>query len=109
VLTSLIYQVDFNDDCCSFIALIMRSLCYQVYQLSKCLRKKSLAISHEPLLDCSPTSGESPPVPTYFVTQATTATLGPLTDIGAAADGTVWGVNAVDDIFRYNWDSDAAD
>ncbi|KAF9262027.1 hypothetical protein L218DRAFT_988522 [Marasmius fiardii PR-910] len=29
----------------------------------------------------------------------------PLTDIGAAADGTVWGVNSIGEVFRYTWDS----
>ena len=34
-----------------------------------------------------------------------TATRGGLTDIGAATDSTVWGVNAVGNIFHYTWDA----
>ena len=56
---------------------------------TKCVGNKSPAISHEFLLGRSPTSRESTLVPTYFVTYAMTATPGGLTDISAAADGTV--------------------
>ncbi|KAJ7245728.1 hypothetical protein C8J57DRAFT_1678972 [Mycena rebaudengoi] len=88
------------------------SRCFEVPASQQCLGNISLGLSHESLLDRPPRSGESTQAPAGNIYRYTgddsrpwVRIPGALTDIGAAADGTVWGVNANNDIFRYTGDS----